>query len=355
MFVDSTPLMMAFYGNLLGWAMTAAGAALIFPLEYLNLPKARLQLVLDASLGASIGVMIAASFFSLLAPAIAEAELLWPENPHANWMVAASGFLGGGLLMILADEYMPDELVESYAPSSSRELSTEAKEEADGKSSKKRTKKQKSGQRKRASSRKRNVVSHSHKGEKLSTDVVPRTLEQKKSWKRIVLLVIAISLHNAPEGGAVGVAFGGLEQQPEIDASATAECLAHKCGPPTKSTGMTFATARSVAIGIGLQNFPEGLAVSLPLRREGCSLMMSFWWGQMSGLVEVFSGFVGAYLVQWARFCLPVSLAGAAGAMIYVCCAELLVEAHKHGNSKWVNGGVMIGFAIMMIMDVGLG
>ena len=83
--------------------------------------------------------------------------------------------------------------------------------------------------------------------------------------------------------------------------------------------------------------------------------MVAFWWGQLSGLVEVFSGLLGAYLVQWARFCLPISLAGAAGAMIYVCCAELLVEAHQHGNSKWVNGGVMVGFTVMMILDVALG
>jgi len=184
-----------------------------------------------------------------------------------------------------------------------------------------------------------------------------RTKEQKKSWKRIVLLVLAISLHNAPEGGAVGVAFGSLtgQEASTVEVAAAKTRNDQSCESSQKANGMTFATARSIAIGIGLQNFPEGLAVSLPLRREGCSLMMAFWWGQLSGLVEVFSGFLGAYLVQWARFCLPISLAGAAGAMIYVCCAELLVEAHQHGNSKWVNVGVMIGFTLMMILDVALG
>ena len=353
-----SPLMMAFLGNLLGWASTAAGAALIFPLEYLQLPRKTMQLVLDASLGASVGVMLAASFFSLLAPAIAEAELLWPENPHANWMVAAAGFLGGGFLMIVADEYLPEDLVESFAPSNSsvspsssaslpppnpspsptpiRRRSTRSSSRVRSSAKASTTK---TSTKPRAKNNPKNSTASSSSS---SSSAGPRTLEQKKSWKRIVLLVLAISLHNAPEGGAVGVAFGGLPAKGQSSPSST-------------TTGMTFATARSVAIGIGLQNFPEGLAVSLPLRREGCSLMMAFWWGQLSGLVEVFSGLLGAYLVQWARFCLPISLAGAAGAMIYVCCAELLVEAHQHGNSKWVNGGVMIGFTVMMILDVALG
>ena len=362
MIATYSPLMMAFLGNLVGWASTAAGAALIFPLEYLNLPRKQMQLVLDASLGASVGVMIAASFFSLLAPAIAEAEVLWPENPHANWMVAAVGFLGGGLLMILADEYLPEDLVESFAPTSSTASTAPTPAPTPTKKTSGRRSRNSSRGRASSSARQRKTATtattKSASTKKKGKAEQPRTLEQKKSWKRIVLLVLAISLHNAPEGGAVGVAFGGLQQSSTADVAAVnaaaATCVEHSC-QPKKSTGMTFATARSVAIGIGLQNFPEGLAVSLPLRREGCSLMTSFWWGQLSGLVEVFAGLLGAYTVQSARFCLPISLAGAAGAMIYVCCAELLVEAHQHGNSKWVNGGVMIGFTVMMILDVALG
>ena len=373
-----SPIYLAFLGNLIGWASTAAGAALIFPLEYLNVSDSKMQIILDAALGASVGVMIAASFFSLLAPAIEEAETLWPENPHANWMVAASGFLSGGAIMILADRYLPEDYVESFAPSTSNTttksnynigdsihldndyspgnyneggigivkkihqdgtydvkmvvagttrknigekeiLETETAAETV-------TAPKQSSTKRRTSSRgrvKKQSITPSKKTKTTTTTKTikkARTEKDKKSWRRIVLLVIAISLHNAPEGGAVGVAFGGFTRNTndETTGSSTTtsdlDCAAQGCAP--KSKGMTFSTAKSVAIGIGLQNFPEGLAVALPLRREGCTLMTAFWWGQMSGLVEVFSGFIGAYLVQWARFCLPVALACAAGAMI---------------------------------------
>jgi zinc transporter 11 len=342
----------ALLGNLLGWASTAAGAALVYPLEALNVSDETMQVILDGSLGASVGVMLAASFFSLLAPAIEEAELLWPENPHANWMVAASGFLGGGLLMILADQYLPEDLVESFAPGSDA-ADTTATTITKAKNTSTTKKSSSSNTRSRSRARKRTTATTKSSVTKQKA----RSSKDKKSWRRIVLLVIAISLHNAPEGGAVGVAFGGLASSDDLarDGSPQSDdCATHGCAP-RKSTGMTFATAKSVAIGIGLQNFPEGLAVSLPLRREGCTLSTAFMWGQMSGLVEVFSGFLGAYLVQWARFCLPVALSCAAGAMIYVCCGELLAEAHMHGNSKFVNAGVMIGFTVMMILDVALG
>ena len=185
--------------------------------------------------------------------------------------------------------------------------------------------------------------------------------------------MFAISLHNAPEGGAVGVAFGSLairargsaagldggvgsvlqQQQQQQHADLAEACVKKGCGEPDE--GMTFAAARSVALGIGLQNFPEGLAVSLPLRREGCSLRTAFFWGQLSGLVEVFSGLLGAYTVQHAQVVLPLALSGAAGAMVYVVCSELIPEAHSSGNDRAVNLGVMIGFVVMMAMDVSLG
>ena len=154
-----------------------------------------------------------------------------------------------------------------------------------------------------------------------------------QSWRRILLLVIAITLHNLPEGLAVGVAFGSLG-----------------IGNST-----TFEKARMVAIGIGLQNFPEGLAVSLPLRREKVGLFKSFWYGQLSGMVEPIAGVIGALVVQQARTILPYALSFAAGAMIYVVVDSLVPEANAAGNRRATTWGTMLGFVVMMAMDVALG
>lgn len=285
--------------------------------------------------------MLAASYFSLLAPAIVEANGLWPGY---DWVVASVGFLLGGGVMILAEIYMPDDVIAYVSPSGlkveedvvnvvvvrkSTRRSSSSKVRSTSKS---RKKKGKDSDEEESESPRLTTTTKSSKSSKAKTEA--KTLAKQKSWKRILLLVMAISLHNAPEGGAVGVAFGSLTNP---------------------KTTMTFDSAWSVAIGIGLQNFPEGLAVSLPLRREGCSLKTAFFWGQLSGMVEIVSGFLGAYLVKYATVCLPIALSAAAGAMVHVVCSELLPEAHGSGNDRAVNIGVLLGFVLMMAMDVSLG
>lgn len=220
-------------------------------------------------LGFASGVMIAASFWSLLAPAIEMAE--------GSWVPATLGFLVGGLFLWIVDHFLP----------------------------------------------------HLHAGMKTEEAEGIRT-----SWQRSVLLVIAVTLHNIPEGLAVGVAFGAVV-----------------FGLPSAS----IAGAIALAIGIGIQNFPEGAVVSIPLRREGLSRMKSFNYGQMSGAVEPVAGVLGAALVLTMRPILPYALAFAAGAMIYVVVEELIPEARFDSNSHIATFGVMLGFAIMMTLDVALG
>ena len=366
-------LVQALLGTGFGWFMTALGAAMVWPLEALGTTPARQRLFLDAALGASAGIMLAASYWSLLAPAIEEAEAIWPDQPNANWVVATVGFLLGGLVMVAAEEYLPDDVVASMAPSNLAvaEVNSVREDEDQQAAADAVAPRRRSSRRRRSTSKP--TSSSSRKKKKTPAKKAPsaeKFLDEEarkrklKSWKRILLLVIAISLHNAPEGGAVGVAFGALPEEHELEggssvagaasAAAADKCEAAGCAPPP-GLGMTFASAVNVAVGIGLQNFPEGLAVSLPLRREGCSIFTAFFWGQLSGMVELFSGFIGAYLVQYARVCLPLALAGAAGAMVYVVCSELIPEAHGNGNDRAVNMGVMLGFALMMSMDVALG
>jgi ZIP family zinc transporter len=154
------------------------------------------------------------------------------------------------------------------------------------------------------------------------------------SWRRTTLLVMAITLHNIPEGLAVGVAFGAV---------------AH--GLPTA----TLPAAIALAVGIGLQNFPEGMAVSMPLRREGVSRLKSFWYGQLSGIVEPIAGVIGAAAVIVSQPILPYALAFAAGAMIFVVVEEVIPESQRGGNADSATMGLMIGFTVMMILDVSLG
>jgi len=154
------------------------------------------------------------------------------------------------------------------------------------------------------------------------------------SFKHWSVRVLAITLHNIPEGLAVGVAFGAVA-----------------AGLPSAN----FAGAVALAIGIGIQNFPEGLAISIPLRREGMSQLRSFWYGQLSGIVEPIAGVIGAALVFIARPILPYALAFAAGAMIFVVVEEVVPESQRHGNADFATMGAMFGFAVMMTLDVALG
>jgi len=267
-FLSFNPILQAFIATLFTYAMTALGAGGVFLVKTIN------RKLLDMMLGFAGGVMIAASFWSLLAPSIEMAE----NNGQIGWFPAAVGFLAGGAFLFGVDKLLPHLHLESPI------------EEAEG---------------------------------------------VKTTWQRSVLLVFAITLHNIPEGLAVGVAFGG----------AAAVGLGESLIPG----------AIALAVGIGLQNFPEGLAVSAPLRREGMSRSKSFFYGQASGLVEPIAGVLGALAVIVMQPILPYALAFAAGAMIFVVVEELIPESQASDNGDLATIGLLVGFTVMMILDVALG
>ena len=266
-FVGQNTVLQALIATLFTWFVTALGAALVFFFKTIN------RKVLDGMLGFAAGVMIAASFWSLLAPAIEMAE----ESSLPAWIPATAGFLMGGLFLYIADKIIP----------------------------------------------------HLHLGFPMEEAEGIKT-----SWHRSILLVLAITLHNIPEGLAVGVAFGALA---------------------SNLPSATMAGAVALAIGIGIQNFPEGAAVSVPLRREGFSRLKSFWYGQASGIVEPIAGVLGAVSVILIKPILPYALSFAAGAMIYVVVEELIPEAQLEKNTDIATIGAMLGFAVMMTLDVALG
>ncbi len=257
------PVVQALFATLFTWFVTALGALPVFFTRKVN------RKLLDSMLGLAAGVMIAASFWSLLAPAI--------ELSDGSWIPAVIGFLAGGVVLRGIDALLP----------------------------------------------------HVHPA---LANAEPEGL--KSHWQRSVLLVLAITIHNFPEGLAVGVAFG----------AAAADI-----------PGANIGAALALALGIGLQNFPEGLAVAMPLRREGLSMGKSFLYGQFSGMVEPIAGVLGAWAVLSMSAILPYALAFAAGAMIFVVVEELIPEAESEGNGHLATMGAMLGFAIMMAMDVGLG
>jgi len=266
-FAGLNPILQALIATLFTWFVTALGAGLVFFFKTIN------RKVLDGMLGFAAGVMIAASYWSLLAPAIEMAE----ESSLPAWIPATVGFLLGGLFLYIADKIIP----------------------------------------------------HLHLGFPTSEAEGPKT-----SWHRSILLVLAITLHNIPEGLAVGVAFGALASD---------------------LPSATLAGAMALALGIGIQNFPEGAAVSVPLRREGFSRLRSFWYGQASGMVEPIAGVLGAASVILIKPILPYALAFAAGAMIYVVVEELIPESQLEKNTDIATMGAMVGFAVMMTLDVALG
>lgn len=266
-FLALSPVKQALIGTIFTWFLTALGASVVFFFKTIN------RKVMDGMLGSAAGVMIAASFWSLLAPAIEMAE----EAGGIPWIPALVGFLSGGAFLWVIDKLLP----------------------------------------------------HLHPGFPTKDAEGVKT-----SWQRSILLVLAITLHNIPEGLAVGVAFG-----------------AAAAGHPAASIGAAIA----LAIGIGIQNFPEGAAVSVPLRREGLSRTKSFMYGQASGLVEPIAGVLGAFAVIYMQPLLPYALSFAAGAMIYVVAEELIPESQAEKHSDIATIGVMIGFAIMMTLDVALG
>uniref|UniRef100_A0A1B6CR70 Zinc transporter ZIP11 n=1 Tax=Clastoptera arizonana TaxID=38151 RepID=A0A1B6CR70_9HEMI len=300
------PMFQTLLGTLLTWGLTAAGAGLVIVI------RGAKRKLLDTSLGFAGGVMIAASYWSLLSPALemaAESKTYGNEGQYA-FVPVALGFLLGCLFV-----FGTDVLISSLGLHSPEMLLGFG----DGKHS--------------PGARRRGVQAQPAEAIYQATSDNESVTNSKQQWKRMLLLIVAITVHNIPEGLAVGVGFAA------VGSSQTA----------------TFENARNLAIGIGIQNFPEGLAVSLPLQAAGFSTFKSFWYGQLSGMVEPISGLIGAAAVTLAKPLLPYALAFAAGAMIYVVFDDIIPEAQSSGNGKLSTWGAVIGFLIMMSLDVGLG
>lgn len=261
------PVLMALIATAITWFLTAAGASIVFFAKNVN------RKLLDGMLGFASGVMIAASYWSLLEPAIEMSK----DLSLPSWFPPASGFLLGAIFLRIIDGILP----------------------------------------------------HLHIG--FSIDEAEGI---KTSLKRTTLLVLAVTLHNIPEGLAVGVAFGAVSAE---------------------LPSATIAGAIALTIGIGLQNFPEGIAISMPLRGEGFSRFKSFWYGQLSAIVEPIAGVVGAVAVMTVKTILPYALGFAAGAMIFVVIEELIPESQRSGNTDIATTGAILGFIVMMVLDVGLG
>ncbi len=251
----------ALIATLFTYLITMLGASIVLFIKKVN------KNFMDAMLGFSAGLMIAASFFSLIKPAITMSESL----KLIPWIVLTIGFLGGGLLLFTGDKLF---------------------------------------------------------------DKLNKNKQNNSKLKRCVMLMVSITLHNIPEGMAIGVAFGSLKYG--ID-------------------GANLAAAYMLALGIGIQNFPEGAAISLPLRRDGFSRKKAFFLGQISGIVEPISGVIGALLVIKIRVLLPYLLAFAAGAMIYVVVEELIPESQTNKRKEIMALFTLIGFTLMMILDLSLG
>ncbi|SDJ46472.1 ZIP family metal transporter [Salimicrobium halophilum] len=265
-FSDVSPVMAAFLGTLFTWGMTALGASLVFFIKGAN------QKFLDSMLAFAGGVMIAASYWSLLAPAIEQSA----DSPVPTWFPAFIGFLLGGTLLLFIDKVMPMVDLDRYM----------------------------------------------------------NDIKDEKAKSRTALLMFSMTLHNIPEGLAVGVAFGAVAAD---------------------GSGAALGGAIALALGIGIQNFPEGAAVSMPLYREGMGKKKSFLFGQFSGMVEPISAVIGASAVIIIEPLLPYALSFAAGAMIFVVAKEIIPGSHEKGNVNTASMSLMVGFAIMMMLDVALG
>lgn len=262
-FEGLNPVVGALVATLFTWSVTAFGAAFVFFFKSMN------RTILDTALGFTGGVMVAASFWSLLSPSI--------ELSQGNWVPAAVGFMLGAFFLFGLDKVLPHLHINFKAS------------EAEG---------------------------------------VPT------KWNRTLLLVLAITLHNIPEGLAVGVLFGAVAAD---------------------LPGASIEVAVILALGIGIQNFPEGFAVSMPLRRQGMSRRKSFFYGQLSAIVEPMAGVLGAWAVLTFTPILPYALAFAAGAMIYVVVEEVIPETQLDKNTDLATLGFIFGFVVMMVLDVALG
>ena len=281
-------VLMALVGGIFTWVLTAIGASLVFFFKSAD------RKTLDMCLGFTGGVMIAASFWSLLSPAIAYVEMqngLSPDHEIYSsipiWFPPAVGFFFGAYFIYILDKKIP----------------------------------------------------HLHLFDDIKKAEGPKT-----NLKKTELLILAIALHNIPEGLAVGVAFGAL-LHPDLIGIAGAD------GQPIFHLGAAIA----LALGIGIQNAPEGFAVSMPLRRQGMSKFKSWKWGQLSAIVEPIFAVIGALIVMQMVFILPYALAFAAGAMIFIVVEEVVPESQSGGNTDIATMGLILGFIVMMILDVSLG
>ena len=279
-FITQSPVVQALLAGLFTWGLTAFGAGLVFFFSASN------RKILDMTLGFTGGVMIAASFWSLLSPSIEYVEMQneMGLSSMPSWVAPAIGFFLGALFLYGLDKIIPH--LHLFAK----------REEAEG----------------------------------MSTN-----------WRKTILLVLAIALHNIPEGLAVGVAFGALSS-PEIMGL-------------DNNTVFTMGSAIALAIGIGIQNFPEGFAVSMPLRRQGVSKWKSWQWGQLSAIVEPIFAVIGALIVIQVLPILPYALAFAAGAMIFIVVEEVIPESQRGGHTDLATMGLIAGFIVMMTLDVSLG
>ena len=277
---QNNPIIQALYAGLFTWILTACGAGLVFFFKSSN------RKLLDASLGFTGGVMIAASFWSLLSPAIEYVELQneLGLSSTPGWLPPAIGFFAGALFLYFIDKLIP----------------------------------------------------HLHLFAKADEAEGPKT-----DLKKTVLLVLAIAIHNIPEGLAVGVAFGALASPDLLGLDG--------------SSVFTIGSAVALGMGIGIQNFPEGFAVSMPLRRMGVSKLKSWQWGQLSAIVEPIFAVIGAAIVMTVLPILPYALAFAAGAMIFIVVEEVIPESQRGGNTDLATMGLIAGFIVMMCLDVALG
>ncbi|NWU83444.1 S39AB protein, partial [Onychorhynchus coronatus] len=336
------PVIQALLGTFLTWGLTAAGSALVFVFS------SGQRRILDGSLGFAAGVMLAASYWSLLAPAIEMAEGSGSFGAFA-FLPVAVGFSLGAAFVYVADLLVPvlgfsgpshAALALSCDPRGVKEKQEQEPARALACGSELSIRigraglhagKHPNGE---PYQRRRGVGPSLPEGSLAFP--APRdgaSPPGSSSWRRIMLMILAITIHNIPEGLAVGVGFGAIG----------------------KSTSATFQSARNLAIGIGIQNFPEGLAVSLPLRGAGFSTWKAFWYGQLSGMVEPLAGVFGAFAVVVAEPLLPYALGFAAGAMVYVVMDDIIPEAQTSGNGKLASWTSILGFVVMMSLDVGLG
>ncbi|MCM8774584.1 MAG: ZIP family metal transporter [Candidatus Omnitrophica bacterium] len=261
------PILKALVAGIVTWGFTAIGSTFIFATKNFN------QKIFDCMLGFAGGVMLAASYWSLLAPAI---EMSFHLGRFA-WLPAGFGLSLGAIFLRIIDKILP----------------------------------------------------HLHLGfSKKESEGL------KTSWQSSILLVLAITLHNIPEGLAVGVAIGAMV-----------------LGLPEA----TFASTLALTMGIGIQNIPEGFAVAVSMRREGLSQLKSFWYGQLSGIVEPITALIAVVTILWMRVILPYALGFAAGAMIFVVVEEVIPEAQRNNNTDLATAGTILGFLVMMILDVAFG